>query len=336
MGTMRPRSASMNQLAKPDSTTYPFPRPQAWARPRKPYVMGGFQVVPADAPLGAEIRGVDFSKRLNDTTINALHEAWADHSILIWREQDLSVEDQLRAGRIFGELEEMTHVAVEDELPPEILLIDNEPEFNQDLASAPEKYSRGLQAKPLRWHSDNSYRDVPPRGSLFYVRIAPPTGGITHFLNMYDAYNDLPEDLLAAIEGCWSKQDRTLNSADTIQPGRTPPDDVSTADNVEHPLARVHAGTGRIALYLGRRQYQYICGLPLEDSEVLLDKLWAYAQQEKFIWRRTEQRAGDLILWDNRCAMHSRDPFDPNHRRIAHRVQMAGEPVVAPWPRVDG
>jgi len=325
----------MPQLAKLNSASYPFPRPQVWARPREPYVIGGVQVIPADAPLGAEIRGVDLSKRLSERTIEALHEAWADHLVLIWREQDLSIEDQMRTGRIFGELEEMTHVAVEDDLPPEILLIDNEPQFNKDLASAPEKYSRGLQAKPLRWHSDNSYRDVPPRGSLFFVRISPSAGGITHFLNMYDAFNELPLDLLEAIEGRWSKQDRTVNSADTIQPGRTPPSDVSTANNVEHPLARIHAATGRTALYLGRRQYQYICGLSLQDSEVLLDQLWMYAQQEKFIWRRSEQNAGDLILWDNRCAMHSRDPFDPKHRRIAHRVQMAGEPIVAPWPRVD-
>jgi len=325
----------MSQTAELNSTSYPFPRPQVWERPREPYVIGDIQVVPADAPLGAEVRGVDFSKHLNDSTIEALHEAWADHSILIWRGQDLSIQDQMRAGRIFGELEEMTHVVVENELPPEILLIDNEPQFNKDLASAPEKYTRGLQAKPLRWHSDNSYRDVPPRGSLFYVRITAPAGGITHFLNMYDAFNELPEDLLEAIRGRWSKQDRTVNSADTIQPGRMPPVDVSAADNVEHPLARIHAATGRIALYLGRRQYQYICGLSVEYSEALLDRLWVYAQQERFVWRRTEQNAGDLILWDNRCAMHSRDPFDPNHRRIAHRVQMAGEPIVAPWPRVD-
>ena len=112
----------MSQTAELNSTSYPFPRPQVWERPREPYVIGDIQVVPADAPLGAEVRGVDFSKHLNDSTIEALHEAWADHSILIWRGQDLSVQDQMRAGRIFGELEEMTHVVVEDELPPEILL----------------------------------------------------------------------------------------------------------------------------------------------------------------------------------------------------------------------
>ena len=151
----------MAEQSETGLTSFTYPRAQTYERAREPYTIGAVEVIPAKAPLGAEIRGVDFSKRLNDATIAALHEAWADHSILMWREQDLAVEDQMRAGRMFGELEEMNHVAVEDDLPPEILLIDNEPEFNKDLSSAPEKYSRGLQAKPLRWHSDNFL----PRGT---------------------------------------------------------------------------------------------------------------------------------------------------------------------------
>lgn len=321
---------------KPSTASFPFPRPQVYERPRDSYGIGNVQIIPADAPLGAEIRGVDFSKQLKDPTIEALYEAWADHLILLWRRQDLDIEDHMRAGRLFGELEDMSHVFEEEILPPEVLLVDNEPELNKDLASAPEKYSQGLQAKPVRWHTDNSYREVPPRCSLFYMRVAPPVGGITHFLNMYDAYNELPPDLHKAIEGRWSKQDWTLNSAGAVQRGRRPPADVSTGDGVEQPLARIHAMTGRIVLYLGRRPYQYICGHSVEESERLLDRLWEHAQQEKFIWRRADQRAGDLILWDNRCAMHARDPFDSKHRRIAHRVQMAGEPLVAPWPRFDG
>lgn len=323
------------------SQSVPYPRPQVFRRPQEPYDIGNIEVIPAHAPLGAEVRGVDFSTSISDATIEALHEAWADHSVLLWRGQKLEVEDHLRAGRIFGELEALqtsgikSQEAVECDLPPEILVIDNEPELNRNLDAAPVDYRQGMQSKPLSWHSDNSYREVPPRGSLFYMRVAPPAGGITHFLSMHEAYNKLPGDLLSAIEGRWSKHDPTLNSAGAVQPGLTPPVDILTADNVEHPLARIHAATGRIALYLGRRKFQYICGLPIEESETLLDRLWAHAQQEEFVWRRRDQRAGDLILWDNRCAMHSRDPFDPNHRRIAHRVQLAGEPISAPWPRVD-
>lgn len=314
---------------------FPYPRAQFHERPREPYTIGKIEVIPVNAPLGAEIRGVDFSKEVPDSTVEALHEAWADHLVLLWRNQNLSIAEHLRAGRLFGELEKMTHVAVDDGLPPQILLIDNEPDLNNDFTAAPQIYRRGLQAKAVRWHSDNSYREVPPRGSLFYLREAPVWEGITHFLNMYDAYNELPHDLRQAIDGRWSKQDQTLNSGGTIRPGLTPPQDVSKGEGVEHPLARIHALTGRTALYLGRRPYQYVCGLTVKESEALLDKLWAHAQQEKFVWRRSDQRAGDMILWDNRCAMHSRDPFDPNQRRIAHRLQMAGEPVIAPWPRID-
>jgi taurine dioxygenase len=323
------------------SRLVPYPRPQVYRRPQEPYAIGDVEVVPSEGALGAEICGIDFSRSISDGAIEALHEAWADHAILLWRGQKLEVKDHMRVGKMFGELEEMqtsgkkSLMQVKNSLPPEILVIDNEPELNRNLDAAPVDYRQGMQSRPLRWHSDNSYRQVPPRGSLFYMRVAPPAGGITHFLNMYEAYNKLPNDLLSAIKGRWSKHDPTLNSAGSIQAGLMPPADVSSADNVEHPLARIHDATGRIALYLGRRQYQYICGLSIKESNWLLDRLWLHAQQEEFIWRRQDQRAGDLILWDNRCAMHSRDQFDPDHRRIAHRIQLAGVPIDAPWPRID-
>jgi taurine dioxygenase len=315
---------------------HPYPRPQAQVRPCEPYRIGRVQVHPAHAPLGAEIRGLDLTAPVTDADLDALREAWADHLVLLWRGVELSVDDHLRIGHLFGALDDMSHVAVESGLPKEMLVIENNPALNQALDTAPENYRQGFQAKLVRWHTDNSYRPVPPRGSLFYMRVAPPAGGVTGFANMYEAYNELPEDLRLAVQGRWAKHDSSLNSGGTLRVGRTPPTDVSRGDGVEHPLARVHPLTGRVALYLGRRPYQYVCGLPVAESETLLDGLWEHAVQDRFVWQRTEQRAGDLILWDNRCAMHSRDWFDPRHRRLAHRVQMTGEPVVARWPRIDG
>jgi taurine dioxygenase len=320
---------------KPSSPDFHFARPQNYARPTEPYALGPIEVIPSSAALGAEIRGVDFTRPVSDAAIATLHEAWADHLALVWRDQRLSIEDHMRVGRIFGELEDMSHVYVDPGMPPVVLIIDNEPDLNKDLAAAPDHYRAGFQAKPVRWHSDNSYREVPPRASIFYMRVAAKEGGITHFQNMYAAYNDLPADLLAAIEGRWAKHDRTLNSGGTIQKGRVPPEDVSKGEGIEHPLVRVNPLTGRKALYLGRRPYQYICGYTVPESEALLDRLWAHAEQEKYVWRRPNQRNGDLILWDNRCAMHSRDSFKPEYPRLAHRVQVLGEPIVAPWPRKD-
>jgi len=83
--------------------------------------------------------------------------------------------------------------------------------------------------------------------------------------------------------------------------------------------------TGREALYLGRRPYAYVEGYPVAESEDLLDRLWAHATQDAFVWRRPGNRPGDIYLWDNRCVMHCRDALAPTNRRLAHRVQILGE-----------
>ena len=91
-----------------------------------------------------------------------------------------------------------------------------------------------------------------------------------------------------------------------------------------HPLIRVHPVTGRKALYLGRRRIwpsQFIEGVSHEESEALLDKLWAHATQPRFTWRQ-EWRVGDVVVWDNRCTLHRRDAFDPAARRLLHRTQI--------------
>ena len=95
-----------------------------------------------------------------------------------------------------------------------------------------------------------------------------------------------------------------------------------------HPLVRLHPVTGRKALFLGRRPGAYVHGLPVEESEALLDAVWGHATQERFAWYQ-KWRAGDLVLWDNRCVMHRRDAFDESLRRLMHRTQIVGEPVLA-------
>ncbi|MBV9397890.1 MAG: TauD/TfdA family dioxygenase [Bryobacterales bacterium] len=93
---------------------------------------------------------------------------------------------------------------------------------------------------------------------------------------------------------------------------------------VYHPLVVAHPETGKRALFLGRRRNAYIQGLPLAESEALLDELWQYATRDEFTWRH-KWRPGDLVLWDNRCAMHRRDGFDPASRRVLHRTQIKGD-----------
>ena len=90
-----------------------------------------------------------------------------------------------------------------------------------------------------------------------------------------------------------------------------------------HPLLCTHPESGRRLLYLGRRRNAYLMGLPLAESEALLDELWTYTEQPELAWEHV-WRVGDLVLWDNRCTMHRRDPFDATARRVMHRTQIKG------------
>src|SRR5581483_6755516 len=127
-------------------------------------------------------------------------------------------------------------------------------------------------------------------------------GGATYFCNMYAAYDSLPEALAERIDGLTLKHDGTYNSGGYVRQGVVAVDDPVTSAGVYHPLVTTHPETGRRALYLGRRRNAYIGGLPLDQSEALLDELWRYATRDELTWAHDWQ-PGDLVLWDNRCTM---------------------------------
>ena len=142
------------------------------------------------------------------------------------------------------------------------------------------------------------------------------------------SYYELPEALKRAIEGKYQVHDATRNSAGVLRPGVKLPTKPEEVPGPKHPLVRVHPVTGRRALYLGRRRVwpsNYIIGLPNDESEALLDKLWAHATQPKYAWTHI-WRVGDIVLWDNRCCMHYRTEIDPTQRRIMHRTTIKGDP----------
>jgi taurine dioxygenase len=120
------------------------------------------------------------------------------------------------------------------------------------------------------------------------------------------------------------KHDGTYNSGGYVRQGVTPTGDPRTSPGTLHPLVSVHPETGRRALYLGRRRNAYIDGLSLDDSNTLLDEIWAYATRDALTWRHRWE-VGDLVLWDNRCTMHRRDGFDPAARRVMHRTQIRSD-----------
>jgi taurine dioxygenase len=276
------------------------------------------KIIPTRAALGAEIQGVDL-KNLSDADFTAIHRAWLDHLVILFRGQQLSDADLIAFSRRLGELDwapvqETGRRFVEGH--PEIYVVSNVVENGVPIGS--------LGAGEAVWHTDMSYLEDPPKASMLYALEIPPAGGNTYFCNMYRAYESLPDSLQQRVEGLKIKHDGTYNSGGYVRQGVAAVDDPEHSIGVYHPLVCAHPETGRRTLYLGRRRNAYIQGLPLAESEALLDELWSHATQDDAVWYN-QWRVGDLVLWDNRCTMHRRDPFDSSSRRIMHRTQIKGE-----------
>jgi alpha-ketoglutarate-dependent taurine dioxygenase len=277
----------------------------------------GITVVPTGASLAAEISGVDL-RSIDDAEFAAIHRAWLDNLVLLFRGQSLSDDDLIAFSRRFGELDwapiqETGRRFVEGH--PELYVVSNVVENGVPIGS--------LGAGEAVWHTDMSYLADPPKASMLYALEIPPSGGNTGFVNMYAVYEALPADLKQRLGGLRVKHDGTYNSGGYLRAGVTPTDDPRDAPGTLHPLVCTHPETGRKCLYLGRRRNAYIEGLSLAESEKLLDEIWRYAERPDLTWYNT-WRVGDLVLWDNRCTMHRRDPFDPGARRVMHRTQIKG------------
>ena len=299
------------------------------------------EIMPTGAPLGAEVRGINLALPIPEDVRAALRKAWADHLVLLVRGQDIDDDQLLAFSNIFGPPHEAGsrgfHLkaghAVDNTYMvskhPSITIISN---LGPD--GRPVMDNGGLGSYEVVWHTDNSYVKVPPAGSVLYSLEVPVNGGgDTSFNNQYLAYEELPDDLKRAIEGKSQVHDSSRNSAGVLRPGVKLPTKPEEVEGPAHPLVRVHPVTGRRALYLGRRRVwpsNYIVGLPNDESEALLDRLWAHATQPKYAWTHY-WKAGDLVMWDNRCCMHYRTEIDVNQRRVMHRTTIKGEAPVAPW-----
>lgn len=272
-------------------------------------------ITPTGGGLGAEVAGVDL-RRLDDAVFAAIRRAFSMHAVLLFRAQSLSDDDLIAFSRRFGPLD---WAPVQENgrrfVPgkPEIYVVSNVIENGVAIGS--------LGAGEAVWHTDMSYLEDPPMASLLYALEVPPAGGDTSFCNMYSAYEALPEALQRRIAGLVLKHDATYNSGGYLRAGASASDDPRTAPGVVHPLVSTHPESGRPCLYLGRRRNAWLVGLELAESERLLDEIWSHATKPAFTWSLA-WRVGDLVLWDNRCTMHRRDPFDPAARRIMHRTQI--------------
>ncbi|MEQ9450205.1 MAG: TauD/TfdA family dioxygenase [Pseudomonadales bacterium] len=274
-------------------------------------------VQPLQGGFVAEITGVEVAQ-LSDQTFEQIYAAWLDYGVLRLRDQRIDEAQLQTFSARFGPLEEVPTGRMSEADKARLknryvtqlsnILVDGKP-------------IGGLGNAEASWHSDMTYVETPPPASVLLGVEIPRAGGDTYFADQYAAYDALPEGLRTRISELTIKHDAAHTSIGKLRPGFEPFDDPRAAPGAAHPIIRTHEETGRKALYLGRREWAYVPGLSLKDSEDLLDELWSYAALPENVWRQQWQPY-DLIIWDNRRVLHRRDDFDAQSRRLMKRCQV--------------
>jgi taurine dioxygenase len=273
-----------------------------------------------EAPLGAEIIGIDLSRPLVPSDIGTIDAVWRERLVVVFHDQNLSDPQLIAFSRNFGELDPPGPNPYGQPFlkeHPELNVISNVVEDGKPIGN--------LGDGEAVWHADMTYADVPPKAAMLHALEVPPpeAGGNTYFANMFAAYETLPADLKKGAEGRIAVHDASTNSAGMLRKGYKKVTDVRQTIGAHHPLVRTELQTGRKALFLGRRPNAYVLGLDVAESEALLDALWAHATQPRFTLCH-EWKVGDLLMWNNLSVLHRRDPFDPKTRRVMHRSQIKG------------
>ncbi len=275
-------------------------------------------VTPLDNPMAAEVVGLDLNQDLDDRTVRDLHAAWMAYPVLVIRNQpDLSHERHLTYSRRFGDLQR--HTVKEILLPdyPEILALSNR--------------GRG-GAQPINnggayWHSDITYEENPPMGSILHGQIVPEEGGDTLYADMTAAYDALDDDTKREIDGLTATHTYRARYEAMMEQGVRPPkteEELSQWIDVHHPVARTHPETGKKALFVNEGFTARIDGLGDNASRDLLDKLFEHSVQDRFVYRH-KWRQGDLVMWDNRCTMHRATDYDLSQERSMYRATVRGD-----------
>jgi taurine dioxygenase len=263
---------------------------------------------------GAEVRGINLNDGVSDETRAALNEAFVKHHVLVVRDQQFTPPQFIDAAQIFGEL--FQHDKREMHVPgyPQIYYVSNE-------QSVPGK--RYISGETF--HTDHSNHPAPPKATMLYPVSLPTQGGDTQYVNMHEAYDDLPKatkkriDGLRAVHVYLSKYSpRELRPLSTDSARQVPAPGV-------HPLVRTHPGNGRKALYLNPVRIESILGMEDNEALELIAQLMEHAIQKKYEYRH-QWHYGDFVIWDNRSVIHKANPdYDMSERRYLYRLMLKGE-----------
>jgi taurine dioxygenase len=276
------------------------------------------QINAFDAPLGAEVIGLDLGQPLPDEDFARIHRAHLDHHVLAFRDQRITPQQQIEFSRRFGPLQ--IHVLHQFQLPghPEILVVSNIVENGKPI---------GLGDAGHFWHSDLSYVDKPSLGSMLHAQELPAEGGDTLFADMHRAWDTLPAALQRAVQGrraehSYLKQYEELRRRSPWRP-KLSDEQVAKVKPVLHPIARTHPETGRKALFVNEHFTTRIDGLPEDESRELLAQLFVHSVRPEHLYRHRWQ-AHDMVFWDNRSVMHLAAGCPDHLRRRLNRTTIEG------------
>ena len=270
-----------------------------------------------EAPIGADVLGVDLSNLDNDE-FEAIYNAWLRFGVLRFRKQSLDDEALRKFSARFGELEYAPHGNVtKEELAqianPYVATISNIIENGRPIG--------GLSNVETSWHTDMSYIEMPPTASLLYAVEVPSFGGETTYCCMRTALVELPQELRKKCASLEIKHDAAHDSIGKMRRGYSSFSNPLDAPGVFHPTVIKHPETDELALYLGRRMNAYIAGEEQHANEELLDRIWSYVAKDEHSWTQRWQEQ-DLVIWDNRVVMHRRASFPDSERRLMRRTQV--------------
>ena len=280
------------------------------------------EIKPLSPALGAEISGVDLREELSAETVGKIIDAWHEHLVLLFRKQELSEDDQIRFARHFGALQKRTRPAEaineygHTKYPELTMLVSNIRENGKLIGSLPDG--------EMHFHSDQCYLEKPATGTFLYAIEVPSAGGDTLFLNMYKAYETLPADIKARIDGRKALNAYLYDSTTRAVNGTKV--DFTAHPHYVQPIVRTHPATKRKALYVNRLMTFTVEGLDDEDGSALLNTLFDHMERDQFIYAH-HWRVGDLVLWDNRCTLHARTDFSDKERRMLRRYVVMGDRV---------
>ncbi len=274
-------------------------------------------VRPLSGALGAEIGGVDLRRPLSNRQWSEIHQAFLDHCAIYIRGQELGGADMLRYARYFAEPAFYPFVEGIPEFP-QIFELRKEPEMKENVGGA--------------WHSDTTYLDKPPIGTMLYAREVPEYGGDTMVANQYLAYEALSPGMRRMLDGLTGIYSARMNGG---RGGRAENKymkmrNTDKAEEVmaEHPVVRTHPETGRKALYVSMRHTVCFKGMTEEESRPLLDFLQAHCTRPEFT-ARIRWEKGTITIWDNRCVQHFAINDYHGQRRVMWRLPVGAEAVVA-------